>query len=181
MQSSQKLIRTLLDLVALVEEEATRNPSFAARLEAITADLPAKASRKRPRSAQANQNKPPPDVFSAFQTKGEEEFRFWLRSLDIPLLKAIIKVNGFDPGKASQRWTEPDKFIDLIATQTAARLRRGSIACHGTPRQRIVTPAFETVLHEAWKRGRYWFVTRRPTWTVYGRLGFSTARSALAP
>jgi hypothetical protein len=42
------------------------------------------------------------------------------------VLKAIVKANGFDPGKTSQRWTEPDKYVELIADQTAARLRRGS-------------------------------------------------------
>jgi hypothetical protein len=58
--------------------------------------------------------------------KGEEEFRFWLRSLDLRTLKTIIKINGFDPAKASQRWRDLDKFVALIAEQTAARLRRGS-------------------------------------------------------
>ena len=67
-----------------------------------------------------------PNVFAVRQEKGEEESRFWLRSLSPRVLKAIVKANGFDPGKTSQRWTEPDKFVDLIAEQTAARLRRGS-------------------------------------------------------
>ena len=65
-------------------------------------------------------------MFEIQREKGEDEFRFWLRSLDLHLLKAIVKANGFDPGKNSQRWSEPDKFADLIAEQTAARLRRGS-------------------------------------------------------
>ena len=67
-----------------------------------------------------------PDVFAAMQEKGEGEFRFWLRSLDIATLKAIVKKNGFDPAKVSTRWTEPDKFVVLIAEQLVARLKRGS-------------------------------------------------------
>jgi hypothetical protein len=78
------------------------------------------------RSKPAGQAEPLPNVFAIHQEKGEEEFRFWLRSLNLRVLKAIVKTNGFDPGKASQRWTEPDKFVELIAEQTAARLRRGS-------------------------------------------------------
>ena len=67
-----------------------------------------------------------PDVFAAREQKGDDEFRFWLRSLTIPILKMIIRVHGFDPGKVSRRWTEPDKYVGLIADQMAARLRRGS-------------------------------------------------------
>jgi hypothetical protein len=65
-------------------------------------------------------------TYSMREEKVEEEFRFWLWSLNPRVLKAIVKANGFDPGEISQRWTEPDKFVELIADQTAARLRRGS-------------------------------------------------------
>jgi hypothetical protein len=126
MQPAQKLTRIIRDLISLVEEEASRNPTFAERLEAITAALPVSFAKKPPRVKSATPSEPPPDVFKAYQDKGLEEFRFWLRSLDLRTLKAIVKVNGFDAGKASQRWTEPDKFVELVADQTAARLRRGS-------------------------------------------------------
>ena len=63
---------------------------------------------------------------AALQEKGEEEFTFWLHSLDLPILKAIVKANGFDPAKTSLRWRESDKFVHLIVDQTRARLRRGS-------------------------------------------------------
>jgi hypothetical protein len=65
-------------------------------------------------------------VLSELQTRGDEEFRFWLRSLDLPTLRAIVKSNGFDVARVSHRWTDPDKFTALIAEQTAARLKRGS-------------------------------------------------------
>lgn len=122
MQFSQKLTRVLRELVSLIENEAAQNPEFAQRLEMITSELPTRgkpAARSRVATAV-------PDVGAAFQERGEAEFRFWLRSLDIPTLKAIVKANGFDPAKTSQRWREPDKFVVLIAEQTSARLRRGS-------------------------------------------------------
>jgi hypothetical protein len=101
-----------------------RNPSFAARLNEISKEIPANIGKKaRKNRTQAD---PLPDVFAVQKEKGEEEFRFWLRSLNLRMLKAVVKANGFDPGKISQRWTEPDKFVELIAEQTAARLRRGS-------------------------------------------------------
>jgi len=114
-------------LVELVEEEAEQNPAFAQRLEALVAGLPAgSVSRKASKSKNAEEGINIPDVLKVFQAKGETEFRYWLRDFDLATLKAVVKINGFDPGKASQRWTDPDKFVALIADQTAARLRRGS-------------------------------------------------------
>jgi hypothetical protein len=127
MQSTQKLTRAFRALVDLVEEEAARNPAFARRLEAAVADLPAGPTNKKHAKSKASAEEiEVPDVLKVFQDKGEPEFRFWLRDFDLATLKAIVKANGFDPGKNSQRWTEPDKFIALIVEQTLARLRRGS-------------------------------------------------------
>jgi hypothetical protein len=125
MRSTQNLTRAVRDLLTLVDEEANRNPLFAERLEAIASRLSCTTIKKvsKPKPAAAE---PPPDAIRNLQVKGEEEFRFWLRSLDLKTLKAIIKINGFDPAKASQRWRDLDKFVALIAEQTAARLRRGS-------------------------------------------------------
>jgi hypothetical protein len=123
MQPTKKLTPILRDLMALVDDEATRNPEFAAKLEAIMAELPARPARppRPPKTAVSI-----PDVFAVLQEKGEVEFGFWVRTLDIPTLKAVIRANGFDPAKASQRWTDPDKFAGLVIEQTAARMKRGS-------------------------------------------------------
>jgi hypothetical protein len=127
MQPVQKLTHVLRALLALVEDEAAHNSVFAQRLEAIVADLPAGSiGKKSGKSKKTDKSIEVPDVLKALQGKGDTEFRFWLRDFDLTTLRAIVKANGFDPGKNSQRWTEPDKFIALIAEQTAARLRRGS-------------------------------------------------------
>jgi hypothetical protein len=112
-------------LVVLLEEEAGRNPEFAARLEAIVAPLP---ERKSKRTARMRREDPVdvPDVLAEFQAKGEQEFRFWLRDFDLGTLKAIVKRNGFDPARASQKWTDPDKFVSLICSQVKSHLERGS-------------------------------------------------------
>ncbi len=137
MQPTQKLANAFRNLLSLVEEEATRNPAFAERLEEVSASLPATSVRRSTTKKAAALTEAPPDIFAVYQDKGEDEFRFWLRSLDIRLLKAVVKANGFDPGKVAQRWTEPDKFIELISEQTAARLRRGSaFLTPKPPRQR---------------------------------------------
>ena len=126
MQSAKKLTGVLKDLVSLIEDEAQRNPAFAERLEAITSILPASGKKL---GGKKSRPFPPinlPDVFSVFQEHGEEEFPFWLRTLDVPTLKALVKQNGFDPGKVAARWTDQDQFIALIVEQTQARLKRGA-------------------------------------------------------
>jgi hypothetical protein len=125
MQATKKLSQVLRDLVALLEEEAGRNPAFAERLEEITEALPERFSR-RPGRAKLNEPANVPDVLAEFQARGAEEFRFWLRDFSLPVLKAIVKRNGFDPARLSQKWADPDKFLNLICEQVYARLKRGS-------------------------------------------------------
>jgi hypothetical protein len=125
MQSSQKLIRFLRDLFALVEDEAKQNATFAARLETIAEGFGQRPGKIR-QQRKSQVSVATPDVIAALDEKGQEEFTFWLRSFDLPTLKSIVKANGFDPAKASLRWREPDKFVALIVDQTTARRRRGS-------------------------------------------------------
>ena len=124
MQATKKLARVLRDLVALLEEEAARRPEFAERLESIIARLPERGGQGG--GARREESVAVPDVVAEFQLRGEQEFRFWLRGFGLAVLKAIVRRNGFDPAKASQRWTEPDKFLDLINEQVKSRLSRGS-------------------------------------------------------
>jgi hypothetical protein len=123
MQPTQKLTTILRDFLAIVDDEAARNLEFAAKLETVMAQLPSRPIRppRPPKSAITI-----PNVFAELQARGELEFGFWVRSLDIPTLKAIIRANGFDPAKAAQRWTDPDKFAGLVIEQTLARMKRGS-------------------------------------------------------
>jgi hypothetical protein len=127
MQHTKKLTSVLRSLLSLIEDEANRNQDFANRLEQITSELPRPASvQKGGKNKSSSPDEQQIDVMAALQSKGEDEYRFWLRDFELLTLKKIIKINGFDPGKKSQRWTEPDKLIDLIVEQTSARLRRGA-------------------------------------------------------
>jgi hypothetical protein len=127
MQSSPSMKKRLKALFDAIEGEAQRNPAFAAELAAVFEEAPPISGQKsRPPSKRSKAQVTIPDVMAKLQELGEEEFRFWLRTVDLPTLKAIVKQNGFDPAKASQRWKEPDKFIALIHEQTQTRLKRGS-------------------------------------------------------
>src|SRR5690349_9631565 len=61
MQPTQKLTQALRSLLALVEQEAMRNPSFAERLEEITAPLPAPSAARR-RARNAGPAETPPNI-----------------------------------------------------------------------------------------------------------------------
>lgn len=128
MRAVEKVSRLLRDLLSLVEHEAETNPAFAEKLTAVLAPL-ATQDRERPTSNASQITKPAaevPDVFAGRSSKDDDEFGFWLRSFDLATLKAIVKQNGFDPGKITRNWKEPDKYCTLIRDQVAARLRRGS-------------------------------------------------------
>lgn len=126
MRRRQGLSKFLRDLADLLDQESANSPQLAARLDAIVASL-----RERTETPVVRKRRPAfdssiPDVLSVLEQKGDQEFRFWLRSLHLATLKAIVKSNGFDVARVSQRWTDPDKFVALIAEQAGARLRRGS-------------------------------------------------------
>jgi len=123
MQRAKTLTRLLKQLAEVVAEEAEQNPAFAEKLDAILAPLPAAPANSKKSKLPT---KAAPDVYAELQSRGEEEFRFWLAGLGVPTLKAIVKANGFDPTKQSNRWSEPDKFVPLILEQVRARLKRGS-------------------------------------------------------
>lgn len=123
MQSTKKLTSILRDFLVLVDDEAARNAEFAAKLEAIMTELPARPARSpRPPKSPVEI----PDVFAVLKDKGEVEFGFWVRTLDVAMLKGVIRVNGFDPAKTSQRWSDLDKLAGLVVEQTVARFKRGS-------------------------------------------------------
>jgi len=125
MQHTQKLTTLFRKLLEEVDTEASKNPEFANRIAAVLVELPSRG-RKRPREKRPRTDTLTPDVFEEFKQRGDQEFGFWLRSLELATLKAIVRQNGFDPGKNSVRWTEPDKFVALVRDQTISQLRRGS-------------------------------------------------------
>ncbi len=137
MSRNQRLSSLLRDLARLIEEEAGRNVGFAAQLEELLVPALRNPRQKNSGARGPQDYSTVPDVLSALEKDGEDEFRFWLRSFDLVTLKAIIKSNGFDVARASQKWTDPDKFINLIAEQASARLRRGSAFLPPTSAEKV--------------------------------------------
>ena len=123
MRQVRDLSRKLRELLQLVEDEAEINPDFARRLTHLLGE---KIRRSTGDATKAASGGAIPDVFEALERLGEEEFHFWLRGLDLSILKSIVRVNGYDPQERVRRWKDPDKFVILIVEQTKARRSRGS-------------------------------------------------------
>lgn len=128
MREEKLIIRILRNLATIVAEEAATNPQFAERLESILAEVPSKKKPNKPR-------KPPeedlPDPFIEAKARTPIEFELWLKDLEIPILKALIRKHDLDSSKKWQKWREPEKLAKLIADQIQSRMQRGSAFMRG--------------------------------------------------
>jgi hypothetical protein len=121
----EKALTTLLrDFVAIVAEEASHSPKFAARLDDLLSPLPDRkpAKQRTPRTEPVSA----PDLHTELKTRGDDEFRYWLREQPLPVLRASIRAHDLDPTRKTARWKEAEKVADFIADAMRARLARGS-------------------------------------------------------
>lgn len=125
MRRYKDLLKMLDGLVTLLAEETDRNPRFGDRLDALLAPLP---SRKPAAAHQKRKCAPQnlPDIHAEFNSRGESEFRLWLRGQPIPTLRALVRVHDLDAARRTGKWKEPEKLADFITDQVRSRLSRGS-------------------------------------------------------
>lgn len=124
MRKEKLIIQILRNLATLVADEADTNPQFAERLEGILAEVPSNKKPEKPQKPIAVEELPDPFVEAKARTP--DEFELWLRDLDIPILKALIRRHDLDSSKKWQKWREREKFAKLIADQIQARMQRGA-------------------------------------------------------
>ena len=125
MRKEKALIALLRGIVNLLAEESARNPEFVTRLEDLLSGLPErKASAKKPALIQAPEQ--PLDIHAEWNTRGETEFRLWLRDQTVPKLRTVIRAQDLDPRRRTAKWKEAEKLADVIADSLRARLLRGS-------------------------------------------------------
>lgn len=125
MRKEKILIKMLRDIADLLNDESARNPQFANQLGLIISEITKQDDTKR-RPSKAKVNGQIPDIHSEWSTRGELEFRLWLRDQPIEILKSIIKQQGFDPTYKTQKWKEAEKLSDFITNGLLARLSKGS-------------------------------------------------------
>ena len=125
MRNEKTLIKLLRGVADLLASEAERNPDFAARLDQVLQDLPARAPRAEKRGSRpAGQL---PDIHGEWNARGEVDFRLWLRDQPIPILRSLIRSHGFDPTRRTAKWREAEKLSEFIADNLRSRLSRGAV------------------------------------------------------
>ena len=130
MRKEKSLTRLLRRLVDLLSEEADRNPEFAAKLDNLLASVPSKGGSNRKRGM-PKAELDLPDIYVEWRSRGEEEFRFWLRDQPVPVLRALIRKHDLDPVRRTARWKDAEKLGAHIADHLQSRLARGSSFMRG--------------------------------------------------
>lgn len=125
MRKEKALITLLRGLVELVAEESDRNPEFGAKVEGLLLDVSDQRSSKKKAVARQPES-PVPDIHAEWNSRGEMEFRLWLRDQPIPTLRTIVRSQDFDPTRRTVKWKEAEKLAEFIADSLRARLARGS-------------------------------------------------------
>jgi len=130
MRKEKALIGLLRGLADLLIEESARNPEFAARLDSLLSNLPERKARPtKPDTAPSPEHLP--DIHAEWDSRGEAEFRLWLRDQETPVLRALIRSQDLDPTRRTIKWREPEKLAEFIADGLRARLSRGSAFMRG--------------------------------------------------
>jgi hypothetical protein len=101
-----------------------RNPTFADKLEHLMTLVPARKTAVRAQRKNAPVDLP--DLHAELTTRGEADFLVWLRDLAVPVLRALIRANDFDPVHRTSKWKDGEKLATFIADGLRARMARGS-------------------------------------------------------
>lgn len=124
MREEKTLIALLRRVIDLIAEESGRNPDFATRLaSALDRSRPSHPRKER---RAAKEREPAPDAHREWTTRGETEFRWWLREQPVAAIRAIIRSQDMDPTRRTAKWKEPAKLADFVTDAMRARAARGS-------------------------------------------------------
>lgn len=125
MRKEKALIGLLRGMVGLLVEESARNAEFASKLDTLLSELPERKAAKK-RAATSSLPECLPDIHAEWNTRGETDFRLWLRDQPIPVLRAIIRSEDLDAPRRTTKWKEAEKLAEFIADSLRARQARGS-------------------------------------------------------
>jgi hypothetical protein len=127
MRKEKALIALLEDFVRLVGEEATCNPEFGAKLDALLSPIsPPNVRTLKKERIRAPKLETLPDIHAEFTSRGEPEFQLWLRDQPVAILRALIRVHDLDAARRTAKWKDAEKLSAFVTEQISARLSRGS-------------------------------------------------------
>ena len=127
------LKRTLIALVNVVADEATRNPGFRARVEAalgiidpmshseVKSSIRPQPEEKRKGGRRAAAVLDPVELAK----HGEMDLRKKLDVLDLESLLDIVAQYGMDPGKLVMKWKDRERVVDRIVEVAVGRATKG--------------------------------------------------------
>jgi hypothetical protein len=125
MRSKEPLIILLRRLVDVIADEATHNRRFANKLNDLL-DTDGSSHVREKRTVAKHAVEDLPDIHKEWNSRGEDEFRLWLRHETVEVLKAIIRREDLDAAKRAAKWKDAEKLADFISDGLKARMSRGS-------------------------------------------------------
>jgi len=122
MCNDKKIIaKKVANLLRLIAKKIEENPQILDDLHLTIKEVPTPKKKKRKsRSIGIN-------IFEIYSEKGENGLIIELQKLSVPQLKNIIRQNGFDPTKLSEKWRKKDRLIDLIVNKVKSRSEKGRV------------------------------------------------------
>lgn len=124
MRKEKALTALLKELVNLLAEESARSPDFGARLDQLLESVPEPRKVSRKKAAPAPPE-PLPNLHAEWRSRGETDFRLWLRDLPLTTLRAIIRTEDCDPAKRTGKWRSTEKLAEFVFENFHSRLHRG--------------------------------------------------------
>ena len=125
MRKEKELIGLLRGLVELLARESERNSEFAHKLEFLLSELPERKIRPKKTTKKPSPEQLP-NIHTEWNTRGDTEFRFWLKEQPVAVLRALIRLEDFDATHRTIKWKEPEKLAEFIADRLRDRQARGS-------------------------------------------------------
>jgi hypothetical protein len=125
MRNEKALIHLLRGLVTVISDEVKQNLQFAEKIEALLSDLPSSAEKAKP-TPKPKKDVALPDIHAEWTTRGEDEFRLWLRDQPIEVLRGVISAQDFDATRRTAKWKDHEKLAHFIADAHKSRIQRGS-------------------------------------------------------
>lgn len=117
--------KPLKAFMAVITEEADRNPEFAEKL-AVALGLD-KSNRKVKQPVKRRSRRRTPAVLDpvALYSEGEALLREKLGLLDLEQLRDIVAECGMDPGKLVMKWKTEQRVIEHIVEVAGTRAKKG--------------------------------------------------------
>ena len=122
MYDDKKIIaKKVANLLRSIARKIEKNPELLDDLNLTIEEVPI-SMREKKKSNVIEMN-----VFEIYSEKGEDGLILELEKLSVSQLKNIIRQNGFDPTKLSEKWRKKDRLIDLIVSKVKSRSEKGQV------------------------------------------------------